>query len=101
VAEEELFRVVQKAMHNSLKQATPQHIDVHLARVVGDPGILVVEVDDDGVGFSTRTARTRDTSALTACGNVPNVSAARLEIQSSSAGSRVWAVLPAIPHTIL
>ena len=51
VAEEELLRVVQEAVHNCVKHAHPHHVDIRLAGVAGDPGSLVVEVEDDGVGF--------------------------------------------------
>ena len=49
-AEEELFRIVQEAVHNSVKHAESSRIDVRL-RVESDT--LVVEVIDDGVGFNT------------------------------------------------
>src|SRR6266508_2799355 len=51
-AEEELFRVVQEALHNSVKHARPSRVDIRLVEPPTDPaGTLVVEVADDGVGF--------------------------------------------------
>jgi signal transduction histidine kinase len=46
-AEEELFRVVQEAVHNSVKHAQPTRIDIRF----DDGDELVIEVADDGVGF--------------------------------------------------
>jgi signal transduction histidine kinase/DNA-binding LacI/PurR family transcriptional regulator len=50
-AERELFRVVQEALHNSVKHARPGRVDIRLAEPAGAPGTLVVEVTDDGIGF--------------------------------------------------
>jgi signal transduction histidine kinase/DNA-binding LacI/PurR family transcriptional regulator len=50
-AEAELFRIVQEALHNSVKHAGPGHIDIRLHGPVDAAGTLVVEVADDGVGF--------------------------------------------------
>jgi Na+/proline symporter/two-component sensor histidine kinase len=53
-AEEELFRVVQEAVHNSIKHAHAGRIDIRLADHADRDGSLVVEVTDDGVGFDPR-----------------------------------------------
>ncbi|RSM86674.1 histidine kinase [Kibdelosporangium aridum] len=45
--EEELFRVVQEAMHNCVKHASPSRIEVRLSL----DGDLLIEVADDGTGF--------------------------------------------------
>ncbi|HEV2371572.1 MAG TPA: substrate-binding domain-containing protein [Streptosporangiaceae bacterium] len=50
-AETELFRIVQEAVHNSVKHARPGHISIRLAEGADAAGTLVVEVADDGVGF--------------------------------------------------
>jgi signal transduction histidine kinase len=50
-AEEELFRVVQEAVHNSIKHAHAGRIDIRLAEHSDRDGSLVVEVADDGTGF--------------------------------------------------
>ena len=48
-AEDELFRIVQEALHNCVKHAHPHRVDIWL--VDGPSGTLLVEVADDGVGF--------------------------------------------------
>jgi signal transduction histidine kinase/DNA-binding LacI/PurR family transcriptional regulator len=49
--EEELFRVVQEALHNCVKHANPRRVDIRLDALADVAGTLVVEVADDGVGF--------------------------------------------------
>jgi Na+/proline symporter/two-component sensor histidine kinase len=51
LAEAELFRVVQEAMHNSVKHASPSRIDVRLGDHPDIEGALLIEVADDGTGF--------------------------------------------------
>jgi signal transduction histidine kinase len=48
---EELFRVVQEALHNTVKHARPGRVDIRLDGPDGPAGTLVVEVADDGIGF--------------------------------------------------
>jgi signal transduction histidine kinase/DNA-binding LacI/PurR family transcriptional regulator len=50
-AEQELFRIVQEALHNSVKHAQPGRVDIRLEEPGGRAGTLVLEVRDDGVGF--------------------------------------------------
>jgi signal transduction histidine kinase len=56
-AEEELFRVVQEAAHNSVKHARAQRIDLSIWISADPPGTLVVEVADDGTGFDPTLRR--------------------------------------------
>jgi PAS domain S-box-containing protein len=97
VAEEELFRVVQEAVHNSVKHAQPHQVDIRLAGAAGDPGTLVVEVDDDGVGFEP-SAPHPGHLGLDSMRERTERLGGRLEVESSTAGSRVRAVLPGILH---
>jgi signal transduction histidine kinase/DNA-binding LacI/PurR family transcriptional regulator len=55
--EHELFRVVQEALHNSVKHAHPKRVDIRLTAADGARGTLVVEVADDGVGFDPNIPR--------------------------------------------
>jgi PAS domain S-box-containing protein len=50
-AETELFRVIQEALHNSVKHAHPGCVEIRLIELADAPRTLVVEVADDGVGF--------------------------------------------------
>lgn len=95
VAEEELFRVVQEAVHNCVKHAHPQHVDITLAGLAGDPGTLVVEVDDDGVGFEPSAPHPGHLGLDNMRERTARLGG-RLVVESSTAGSRVRAVLPGI-----
>jgi signal transduction histidine kinase len=44
----ELLRIAQEALHNSLRHARARHLSVRLRR---EDGRLVLEIEDDGVGF--------------------------------------------------
>jgi signal transduction histidine kinase/DNA-binding LacI/PurR family transcriptional regulator len=48
-AEQELYRIVQEALHNCVKHANPNRVEIRFTPT-GERGLLV-EVADDGVGF--------------------------------------------------
>jgi len=50
--EEDLFRLVQEALNNVVKHANASHVWVHLHRDERRPDAFVVEVTDDGNGFT-------------------------------------------------
>lgn len=50
-AEEELLRVVQEALNNTVKHARASCVDIRVEELGDDPTALVVEVADDGHGF--------------------------------------------------
>jgi signal transduction histidine kinase len=52
----EILRVAQEALQNALKHARAEHISV---RVSTSDGRLLLEVEDDGVGFPTDAAEAR------------------------------------------
>ncbi|MBB5895420.1 histidine kinase [Kutzneria kofuensis] len=56
-AEDELFRVVQEAVHNSVKHASPHRIDIRLCEHPDQAGALLIEVADDGAGFDPTDTR--------------------------------------------
>jgi signal transduction histidine kinase len=97
VAEEELFRVVQEAVHNCVKHAHPHHVDIRLAEAAADPGTLVVEVDDDGVGFEPSAPHPGHLGLDTMRERTERLGG-RLVVESSTAGSRVRAVVPGVLH---
>jgi signal transduction histidine kinase len=55
-AEEELFRIVQEALHNAVKHARPRQVDIRM-QPAEPAGTLLVEVADDGVGFDPDISR--------------------------------------------
>lgn len=95
VAEEELLRVVQEAVHNCVKHAHPHHVVIRLAGVAGDPGSLVVEVEDDGVGFEPSAPHPGHLGLDTMRERTERLGG-RLVVESSTAGSRVRALLPGV-----
>jgi signal transduction histidine kinase len=56
-AEEELFRVVQEALHNCVKHAQPGRVEIRFRTRTDGTGTLVVEIADDGVGFDPDLVR--------------------------------------------
>ena len=52
--EEELFRLVQEAVHNSVKHAGASRIDIILS---ADEASLLIEIVDDGTGFDPEVPR--------------------------------------------
>lgn len=62
----EAFRIVQEALTNVLKHAGPARAEVHIAC---DPGVVRVEVVDDGRGAAAPSTRPSTTSASSACAN--------------------------------
>jgi signal transduction histidine kinase len=54
----ELLRIAQEALHNSLRHAHAQHLSVRLGR---EHGKLLLEVEDDGVGFDPTAGGLRST----------------------------------------
>lgn len=56
VRDREIFRIAQEALQNVLKHAQAQHVVVRLQR---EEGRLLLEVEDDGVGFDPEAPGTR------------------------------------------
>jgi signal transduction histidine kinase len=91
-AEEELFRIVQEALHNCLKHARAHRVDIRFTAVGDAPGSLAVEVADDGVGFDPDLHRLGHLGLDTMRERAQRVGG-RLTVESSPAGSTVRAVL--------
>jgi signal transduction histidine kinase len=92
-AEVELLRVVQEALHNCVKHARANHVDIRLAESVEAAGTLIVEVADDGVGFDPHMSYPGHLG-LEGMRERTQRLGGRLTIESSAAGSTVRAVLP-------
>jgi len=56
-AEQELFRIAQEAVQNSVKHARAQHLSIRLAADPEATGTLIIEVTDDGIGFQPDAPR--------------------------------------------
>jgi signal transduction histidine kinase/DNA-binding LacI/PurR family transcriptional regulator len=95
-AEEELFRVVQEALHNSVKHAHPSQVDIRLEEPADAVGTLVVEICDDGVGFDPDVPRSGHLGLDSMYERTQRLGG-RFTVDSSPAGSTtVRAVLPDI-----
>jgi len=95
-AEQELFRIVQEALHNTVKHARPSRVDIRLAEPEGNRGTLVVEVADDGVGFDTDLEYPGHLGLVSMRDRAQRLGG-RFTVDSSSAGSTtVRVVLPGI-----
>ncbi len=95
-AAEEIFRVTQEAVHNSVKHAGSDHIDVRLYSPEPVDGTLVVEVADDGVGFDLNLPRPGHLGLQTMHERVERIGG-RLTIESSpTTSTTVRAVFPGI-----
>jgi signal transduction histidine kinase len=84
----ELLRIAQEALHNSLRHARAQHLAVRLRR---EDGRLLLEIEDDGVGFDPAAPAVRSTHlGLTSMEERAERVGAHLEVRSSpGAGTTV------------
>lgn len=89
-AEEEMFRVVQEAVHNAIKHARPSRIDITILEEEG----VVIEVSDDGTGFDPTTVSSNGMGLVSMRERMLRIGG-DLVIDSTPAGSTtVRAVLP-------
>ena len=54
-AELDAYRLVQEALHNAMKHAGAAHVRVRIGPADDNPRTLLLEVEDDGVGFDPTT----------------------------------------------
>lgn len=78
----EVLRIAQEALHNALRHARAQHVAVRLQRLNGH---LLLEVEDDGVGFDPEAPALRSTHlGLTSMEERAERIGAHLEVRSAS-----------------
>ena len=94
-AEEELFRVVQEALNNSVKHAGAGQVSIRLERSAEPAETLVIEVSDDGVGFDPEAPRPGHLG-LNGMRERTEHLGGRLTIASRNGSTTVRAVLPGI-----
>jgi signal transduction histidine kinase len=84
----ELLRIAQEALQNALRHSEATHVAVRLKR---QDGVLLLEVEDDGVGFDPEAPELRSTRlGLTSMEERAQRLGARLDIRSArGSGTRV------------
>ena len=92
-----LYRVAQAAVHNVVKHARAQHVELRLTATPGEnDGRAVLEVSDDGAGFDVADAeRRRPGMGLFTMRERVALAGGRFDIESSpGAGTRIIASIP-------
>jgi signal transduction histidine kinase len=92
--QEAAYRIAQEALHNALRHAAPDHIDVILRSA---EGTVELSITDDGKGFDARAAEAAGRRlGLVSMRERARAVGGRLDVTSSaSAGTTVRLVLPA------
>jgi signal transduction histidine kinase len=93
-AEIELFRVVQEALHNSVKHSHPTRVEIRLNESADAAGTLVVEIADDGVGFDPDLASSGHLGLRTMRERIERLDGCFSIDTSPMASTTVRAVLP-------
>ena len=87
-----LFPVIQEALHNSAKYSGGNHFHVHLQ---GEPGGIVLEVRNRGVGFNVATAKSKGGLGLVSMRERVQLLNGSIEIDSKpNDGTRIRARVP-------
>jgi signal transduction histidine kinase/DNA-binding LacI/PurR family transcriptional regulator len=92
--EQELLRVVQEALHNTVKHANASRVDIRLAEPGETPGALVVEVADDGTGFDPDLPRPGHLGLVTMRERTERVGGRLAVYSSPSTSTTVRALVP-------
>jgi signal transduction histidine kinase len=88
--EDDLYRIVQEALHNVVKHAEATAVDVSIAvRGIGN-GLLVVDISDDGVGFRRPLPATPAEPAIAALPATPAEPAGSLGMLSMRERAQRW-----------
>jgi signal transduction histidine kinase len=88
---EDLYRIAQEAMHNTVKHAHASHVDLRLDQT---PDGVMLEVCDDGAGFDTTASFPGHLGLHSMRERVTNLGG-KLEIESTTgAGTRICVSIP-------
>ncbi len=91
-----LYRVAQEALHNVLKHSGASEAYVKL---MGKPEGIELIIDDDGKGFDPNAITVKDSLGLISMRERLRLVRGEFSIESSSAGTKVRAVVPLLADT--
>ena len=92
-----LFRVIQQALHNSVKHSGAKHFEV---RLEGKPGEIDLEVSDHGVGFDTAIMKNSKGLGLVSMAERIHQMGGTFSIDSQpNVGTRIRARVPLAPQS--
>lgn len=90
--EEELYRIAQEALNNSLKHARATKVTVH---IFTEDDTVFLEVNDDGVGFDPRSAKAQGGMGLLNMNERANRAGGSLSIHSETGkGTNIQVAIP-------
>jgi PAS domain S-box-containing protein len=90
-AKQELYRIAQEAMHNTVKHAHASHVDLHLDQTAEG---ITLEIRDDGAGFDTTASFPGHLGLHTMSERVTNLGGT-FEIESApGVGTRICVRIP-------
>ena len=88
---EDLYRIAQEAMHNTVKHTHAQHVDLRLEQT---PNGVMLEVRDDGAGFDPTASFPGHLGLQSMRERITNLGG-RFEIESApGAGTRIYVRIP-------
>ncbi len=93
--EEQLFRVIQEALHNVVKHVPGGQVSIDMSTAGDDGSDLVVTITDDGAGFDPELERPGHYGLQTMAERVEQ-SGGTLTVQSRTSGTTVCARLPGV-----
>jgi signal transduction histidine kinase len=91
------YRIVQEGLTNVAKHARARHCVV---RLLGHDGKLVVEVDDDGVGFAGEAAAAEGLGLVSMRERAAQLGGSMEILSGSGRGTRITVVLPLQPEPV-
>ncbi len=92
-----LFRIAQETVRNAVKHAGPATVTIALAQ---SPGLVTVDVVDDGIGFDPTTARTLASGhlGLQVISDLADSPGLRVEVSSAPGRGTHWRMTQEVPQ---